>query len=195
MPRPARSVSSTDQPEISTLGAILARERTIRGWNIEYMAARAGLSTGLLSQLERGIGNPSFSTLVSLANALEIPVGAFFAGDASDSDLVVHPWSRKRLVLADKGLTYELLVPNLQGTISMLYVEMPDHFSNELVPFKHAGEECSIVLKGSVEIHVGDRIAVLEQGDSIRFGSTIDHWYRTFDDVATIITAMTPPSF
>jgi transcriptional regulator with XRE-family HTH domain len=177
------------------VGAIIARERAVRGLSIEDLAQRASMSTGLISQLERGIGNPSLGTLVGLANALELPIGAFFEGAASDDELVVHPHSRKRLVLSDHNLTYELLVPNLQGKLAMLHIELPPGFSNEHRPFRHAGEECAYVMKGRLEIHVAERTAELRSGDSVRFASSTPHWYRTFDDSVLVISAMTPPSF
>jgi transcriptional regulator with XRE-family HTH domain len=181
-------------PESRTVGATIALQRATHGLTIEELARRASISTGLLSQLERGIGNPSLSTLTRLAQALDIPIGAFFAGSTSETDIVVHPHTRKRLILAERNLTYQLLVPDLQGTLSMLHIEMPPGFTNEGAPFRHAGEECMLVMKGEIETHAEQRTFLLTEGDSIRFASSTPHWYRTFEHGAVLITAMTPPS-
>jgi uncharacterized cupin superfamily protein len=77
----------------------------------------------------------------------------------------------------------------------MLYIELPPGFSNANAPFNHHGEEVVFVLSGSIEIHLGDREWLLAPGDSIRFFSTIDHWYRTFDERVVVIAAQSPPSF
>jgi transcriptional regulator with XRE-family HTH domain len=177
------------------VAATIARERALRGFSIEDLAQRAAMSTGLISQLERGIGNPSLGTLVALANALELPIGAFFEGATRDDELVVHPETRKRLVLSDHNLTYELLVPNLQGNLAMLRVVLPPGFSNEQRPFQHAGEECAYVLEGCIELHVAGQTAELRTGDSVRFLSSMAHWYRTYEGRVVVISAMTPPSF
>jgi mannose-6-phosphate isomerase-like protein (cupin superfamily) len=92
-------------------------------------------------------------------------------------------------------MTYQLLVPNLQGALSMLYIELPPRFSNVDAPFSHHREEVVFVLSGSIEINIGDRARLLAPGDSIRFSSVIDHWYRTFDERVVVITAQTPPLF
>lgn len=193
MNRQSRTAESTS-PLSGLVGATIALNRSTRGLTIEELARRSSISTGLLSQLERGIGNPSLSTLTRLAQALDIPIGAFFTGSDDEADIVVHPHTRKRLVLAEKNLTYELLVPDLQGALSMLHIEMPPEFTNEHDPFRHPGEECMLVLNGRIETHAEERTFILSAGDSIRFTSRIPHWYRTFEEGAVLITAMTPPS-
>jgi transcriptional regulator with XRE-family HTH domain len=180
---------------VDAIGGRIARERALHGLSIDELAQRAGISNGLLSQIERGIGNPSLSTLVGLANALDMPLGAFFAGAADESDIVVRAQSRKHLVLSDHRLVYELLVPDLQGRLSMLHIELPPGFSNQEKPFAHAGEECELVLEGHVDAYIGERNFSLGPGDSIRFNSAIPHWFRTFETKVVIISAMTPPSF
>ena len=177
------------------VGSILARERSNRGMTIEKLAREAGVSNGLLSQLERGMGNPSIVTLSNLARALGIPIGTFFEPIGPETDDVVHPHTRRHLMLADRRMVYQLLVPDMRGAISMLYIELPPGFCNEDAPFNHQGEEVVFVLSGSIEINIGDRKRLLEAGDSIRFLSTIDHWYRTFDEHVVVITAQAPPSF
>ena len=179
---------------MSGVGATIARERAMRSLSIDELAQRASISAGLISQLERGIGNPSLSTLLSLANTLHIPVGAFFQGAGND-EVVVHPATRRRLVLNDRQLTYQLLVPDLQGSLSMLYIELPPRFSNEDQPFTHPGEEAAFVLEGRLHTFIGDRTFELNPGDSMRFNPRLPHWYRTGDESVVVITAMTPPSF
>ena len=180
---------------IDVVGARIAHERAARGLSIEVLAQRAGISSGLQSQIERGIGNPSLNSLVGLAGALQVPLGAFFGGSGQDSDVVVHPETRKRLVLSNPNLVYELLVPDLQGSLSMLHIELPPGFSNEDKPFAHPGEECELIVEGHLEAHIGDRCMQLAPGDSIRFNCALPHWFKTFDEKVVVISAMTPPSF
>lgn len=180
---------------MSGVAATIARERNARELTLDELARRASVAAGLLSELERGIGNPSLNTLVSIANALEVPLGTFFEGPNTDGDIVVRAATRRHLVLSDQQVTYQLLVPNLQSNLSMVYVELPPGFTNEAAPFQHPGEEAELVLKGRVEVHLGDRLFLLKEGDSTRFVSSAPHWYRTFETGCAIVSAMTPPSF
>lgn len=193
--RRSRTTSLAADDIVGLIGQRIARERANRAMSIEELAQVAGISTGLLSQIERGIGNPSLSTLRGMADALGLPLGTFFETPAAESDLVVHPSTRRRLVLSDRSLVYELLVPDLSRALSMLRIELPPHFSNEDKPYSHVGEECELILEGRVEAHIGDRNFLLDAGDSIAFNSAIPHWYRTFEERVVVISAMTPPSF
>ena len=182
---------------VDAVGERIARERALRKFSIEELAQRAEVSTGLLSQIERGIGNPSLSSLLGIAGALDLPLGSLFFGGVNgngESDMVVRPHARKRLVLSDHNLVYELLVPDLQGRLSMLHIELPAGFSNQDKPFSHPGEECELVLQGRLEAHVGERVFALGPGDSVRFNCAIPHWFKTFDQKVVIISSMTPPS-
>lgn len=188
---------SSEAPAVNLtrwLGRVIAAERAQLGLTVAELARRAGISAGLVSQLERGVGNPSLETVASLSRALGVPMGRFFAG-ASVEGNVVRRLERKRLVLGDGSLTYEMLVPDLSGRLSMLSIELPPHFTNEHAPFEHVGEEVLVILEGSVDMYVGGSHTRLLEGDSIRINAAIPHWYATDSDPVRVISAMTPPSF
>jgi transcriptional regulator with XRE-family HTH domain len=54
------------------LGAAVKQLREQRGATQEALAYEAGITTGTLSQLERGISNPSWGTLKVVAGALGV---------------------------------------------------------------------------------------------------------------------------
>lgn len=54
------------------LGAAVKQLREQRGTTQEALAYEAGITTGTLSQLERGISNPSWGTLKAVARALGV---------------------------------------------------------------------------------------------------------------------------
>ena len=58
------------------------------------------------------------------------------------------------------------------------------------------GEEIGIVLSGSLDVHVGDASYRLDAGDSIRFSSTVPHWFvNPGPDPVDAIWVSTPPSW
>ena len=176
------------------LGRVIATERAQQGLTVAELARRAKVSTGLVSQLERGLGNPSMETVANLARALKVPIGSFFAGAAVEGN-VVRRDERKRLALGNGSLVYEMLVPDLSGRLSMLSIELPPHFTNEHAPFQHLGEEALVVLTGIVDIYVDGSHIQLREGDSIRIDAALPHWYTTGTEPVRVISAMTPPSF
>lgn len=54
------------------LGAAVKQLREQRGSTQEALAYEAGITTGTLSQLERGISNPSWGTLKAVVGALGV---------------------------------------------------------------------------------------------------------------------------
>jgi transcriptional regulator with XRE-family HTH domain len=182
-------------PTMQAVGALVRKLRVKAGRSLASLAAAAELSPGLLSQIERGIGNPSFTTLIKLAHALEVPVGKFFVSETKTGALVragEHP----RLLLAETNLIYELLTPHINGKLAMIRAQVAAGWSNESEPYLHEGEECVMVTQGELRIAVGGDLYVLREGDSLTYDPGMPHWYHNATDHdAVLIGAMTPPSF
>lgn len=177
------------------LGALIRRLRTDADLSMASVAASAGISLGLLSQIERGMGNPSLSTMVKLANALDVPISRFFVGERPAHALIrrgEHP----RLQIADDRLVYELLTPQTHSRLGMIRAEVPGGCSNEDAPFRHEGEECIYLLEGELIASLDGTIYHLREGDSLTFDPWLPHWYRNEAERSAIaVTAMTPRSF
>ena len=186
-----------DQAErtMTAAGALVLRLRHDAGYSIGALAAEANLSPGILSQIERGQGNPSLTTLIKLSQALRVPVGRFF-NTADQGGAVVRRDARMRLEVSEDNLIYELLTPHLQGQLGVLRAQIGAGWDNEDAPFRHPGEECVTVLQGQLFVSINGRNYDLEEGDSLTYDSSLPHWYRnpTSQD-AVLIGAMTPPSF
>ena len=182
--------------DVVVLGRVLRETRVAAQFSVEALAATAGVSAGLISQLERGRGNPSFLTLRRLATALQVPLGHFLQGPET-GQMVVRADRRKRLRLpTGPGLVYELLTPGLGGSLEVLRSQIPPGFDNRDDPFRHTGEECVHLLSGTLQIGIGGRRYELAEGDSITYDSSVPHyWVNAADSVAVIIGAVTPPSF
>lgn len=182
-------------PTMQTVGELVRRLRSEANYSIATLAASADLSPGLLSQIERGMGNPSFTTLIKLAHALGVPVGRFFVSENGTGALVrrgEHP----RLLLAEENLIYELLTPHMNGRLGMIKAHIAAGWSNESAPYLHEGEECVLVTKGELRISVGGELYVVREGDSLTYDPGLPHWYHNAGRRdAELIGAMTPPSF
>lgn len=180
---------------ISAVGGLVLQLRRDAQLSIAALAERADVSAGLLSQIERGIGNPSFTTLIKLAQALEVPVGRFFGGEEKPG-LLVRQEDRRRLLVAEHNLVYELLTPHMHGRLGMIKAEIAAGWDNEKFPFVHEGEECITVLTGELLVSVNGSEYTLTQGDSLTYDCSLPHWYRNpTERPAVLIGAMTPPSF
>src|SRR5215475_6687370 len=60
------------------IGRRLAAHRAQRGMRVAELDREVGVTPSLISQIERGMSRPSVSTLFAIAQALDVPVDAFF---------------------------------------------------------------------------------------------------------------------
>jgi transcriptional regulator with XRE-family HTH domain len=180
---------------MASLGELIREARSGR-YTIEELAVRSGVSAGRISQLERGLANPSFETLWRLVTALEVPLGSFFQGPVEAPRLVVRKEERKRLELPQDDLVYELLTPDLQGSLEVFTVRVPPGFDNSRRPLTHRGEKFIHVLEGQLNVTVADQVSTLAAGDSITFDASLPHFVSNpFAERAGLLAAVTPPSF
>lgn len=199
MPRSARSTEAgkpgNPTPTMAVVGNLVRELRHAADLSIAGLAQAADLSPGLLSQIERGQGNPSFTTLVKLAQALDVPVGRFFLADTAAGALV-RAGTHRRLLLADENLEYTLITPHMNGRLGMIKAQVAAGWSNESTPFEHPGEECILITEGELMVCIAGTMHTLYEGDSITYDSSLSHWYRNATDSnAVLVGAMTPPSF
>jgi transcriptional regulator with XRE-family HTH domain len=186
------------------LGTKVRQFRTERSMRAKELAEAAGVSPSLISQIENDVTTPSIDVLRRIAAALHVAVGDFFnAGGRSvpnnrvavNHSPVVRANARKKLILPTSNWVYELLTPDLQGRLELLWLEIGPGSGQEEFSI-HEGEEANVVIKGRVHIWVEDEEYVLEEGDAITFESSRPHRTVNLDsETAIVISAITPPSF
>jgi len=109
--------------------------------------------------------------------------------------MVVRSNERRRVLLDRIGLTYELLTPDFQRSISFFLCEIPPGFDNKRYPYEHAGEETTHILRGPLELFLRDQPYLLYEGDTITYDAGTPHaWKNQGIEPALIIGASTPPS-
>src|SRR5262249_9268211 len=80
---------------VSDLGGALARTlqslRAERGWSLDQLAARSGVSKGVLVALEQARSNPNLATLARISDAFGVPVTYLVDVPAEPSVRVTGP--------------------------------------------------------------------------------------------------------
>lgn len=174
--------------------------RKEKGLTLSELSGTTGLSPAIVSQIERGLANPSFTTLAQLAHGLEIPVGKLFPHRAESRSPVVRKGERRDLrgVVPETGgnSVYELLTPDLNGTMEAIWVVTPPGHGSVDGPFTHGGEEVGIVLSGAVDVYLDGQKHVVEAGDTITYDSTVPHWYEnSYEEPCVAIWVISPPTW
>src|SRR5690625_6298542 len=152
----------TPDYDVAALGAIVRRTRQRMGLSVEALAARSDLSAGLISQLERGRGNPSLQTLSRLASALGTQLVSLLQSAQRRGEPVVRADARTVLPDLDPAPdgaprpVRELLTPDQNLPLQVIRTVMPPGFSNEDRPFRHLGLESVHVLEGELLVVLGE---------------------------------------
>lgn len=190
----------TRQERLRDLGGTIRELRQEQRLSTVALAKACGVSTSMISQMERGLTSPSLDVLWSVARALDVPIGTFFQGEPVEVALgrepvVVRADQRKRLGI-NSTLTYELLSPDLRHQIEFIWVEFGPGVEGPLAPFIHPGEEQMVVIQGEMHFWVDGEVFVLQAGDCITIDASRPHRAGNRSDTpAIVIAAITPPSF
>lgn len=188
-----------------TLGTRIRNFRKASKLTLVDLAEECHISPSFLSQIERDQANPSVTTLYAIAEVLGVSMSSFFEEpdkkspnekpQANNFAKVVRKDRRKVLIYPGSGIRNELLTPDLNGAIQMMWIVMPPGTDSGEEPFVHEGEECGLILQGQIETTVGGEKYLLGPGDSIYHNSQIPHRNRVVGDTEVIIVvAKTPPS-
>ena len=177
------------------IGKRLHKRRTELQLTLRELAAKTDLTSSFLSQLERGLANPSLKTLQKLTTVLDVPL-LYFMEEKSYQSPVVKADSRSKIDLDDSRVSYELLVPDLTGSIEVLLGTISTDCENIVRKLPVETEEVLYVLEGQLLVGVNNEEYVLSPGDSIRVnGSELEKLCNASDEKTRWISIITPPVF
>ncbi|MEL7453134.1 MAG: XRE family transcriptional regulator [Pseudomonadota bacterium] len=154
-------------------------------------------SVGFVSQIERGLSEPSISDLRNIAKLFGVPLSFFFGGNPApvgESRHIVRANNRRRLGNPDEGLVEELLSPDLGGSFEIIRSEFaPGGFLAE--PQQRDTEEAGYVISGQLELEISGTWHTLHAGDSFRFSGDHYRWRNTTKQPAVVIWVVSPPVY
>jgi transcriptional regulator with XRE-family HTH domain len=168
------------------IGERIRQQRTARGWTLDELADRSGVSRRMVINIEHGEGNPSIATLLRISDALGVGLPVLVDVERP-RELTVTPAGQAPVLWRGPSGGQALLVA---GTEPPDVVELWDW---TLRPGEeHSSEahsagtrELLLVLEGRVDLRVGDRTDRLEAGDSAAFAGDVAHGYATPADAET----------
>ncbi len=185
-----------EDPYAPYRGSIIRRIRKSQDLTLANLAQKTGLSLSFLSQVERGITNPSINSLRRIAIALETPLSHFFDESESRDGPVVRRNERRVLVNRDSRLIYQLLSSDHDHRIEFLLSRLEVGATSAEFPMAHKGDEAGLVLQGECRIELGENKYDLKEGDSIYITENTPHRFSNTGRVPlVIVSAISPPGF
>jgi transcriptional regulator with XRE-family HTH domain len=162
------------QSQLGSFGVRLRELRLARGWTLEELACRSGLSKAFLSRLESSGRQASIAAVLTLARVFDVSLTSLFeSAGAAEPCVIVRACEAETRQL--NGLKYVNLSHagrffNLQPikVIVPLSRQGADHYH-------HDGEEWIYVLAGGLTLSLAGKTYELNPGDAAHFDSRLPH--------------------
>jgi transcriptional regulator with XRE-family HTH domain len=147
------------------------------------LGEHTGMSSGMLSKIERGQLFPTLPTLLKIAMVFGVGLEHFFV-DSKDRPTLAVVRKKDRLRLPDRpsaenpSFFFESLdFPISDRKMEAYYAEFEPH-SGATEPHKHSGAEIIYLLSGQLAVNVDGEDTLLAKGDSMYFDCAFPHSYR-----------------
>jgi transcriptional regulator with XRE-family HTH domain len=141
--------------------------RSQRGWSLDDLGERAGLSASTISRIETGKRTVGLDVLVPLARALGVRLDELVADD-DDGDVVIRPTATG----SDDATVWALSRPGA-STAAIKVRLRPSRRRPE--PQVHPGHDWLFVLTGTVELTLGERLLTVQAGEAAEFSTMTPH--------------------
>lgn len=160
------------------VGSRLRQLRQERGKSMRSLARASGLSTNALSMIERSKTSPSVSTLYKIAEALDVPITAFFRLEPPKQSIVFRKASERKRVIFPQGVWEGLGGESFSGRMEPFMLTLDVDGASGPYGMLHSGHEFVLCLSGQLEYDIEDQKFLLEPGDSLIFAAQMRHLWR-----------------
>jgi transcriptional regulator with XRE-family HTH domain len=171
--------------------------RAERGWTLDMLAARSGVSKGVLVAIEQGRSNPNLATLARLGDAFGVPVTRLVEVGDEPVVRVTGPDERRVLWRGPSGGTGTILAATDPPWATELWrweLKPGETFGGD----SHAAgsREMVSVEQGTLTLSVAGETFEITGGESARFSGGRTHRYSNKSDADVVLTMVVviPPA-
>jgi len=160
----------------TNIGQNLKKVRKSRGLTIDSLSLNSGVSKSMISEIERGIRNPSISILWNIANGLKTPLNLFLKEDNLNSPMVYKMGDHSSI--EGNGYSFHPLMNFEEDKKFEIYFNeyMPN--SQTETSFHYDGvEEYALITSGSLIVYIDNKKVVANEGEVIHFIADKPHYY------------------
>ena len=173
------------------LGERLFALRSARGWTLEELAERSGLSQPFLSRLESSSRQPSIAAVLTLARVFGVPMGSLFDSQNADESCIVVR-GKDAAIREGDGVSYAPMSTASRFNLQPIRLVISASRSGT-ERYQHEGEEWVFVLSGRLRLSVGEKQHIIDAGDAAHFDSRLPHRLDALDGKdATIVLVACP---
>jgi len=160
------------------IGARLRHAREAGRLSLADVEARTGLSKGFLSKVERDASSPSVANLVSICDAIGLPMADLFAVPRTT---LIRAADRPSMDLPKAAAVRDTLItPETERHVTVLETVVAADGGSGGDALYAMPSECEVcfVLEGEIEVVLEDETFALGPGDALTFGAAVPHTWR-----------------
>jgi transcriptional regulator with XRE-family HTH domain len=159
------------------LGERVRGLRRERGWTLELLAERSGVSRAMISKLERGEKNPTLVVAAKVAEGLGVNLSQLVGIEEKRAVVVVPQERRMTMRDPETGFERQLLSPSFGGRgVEFIRNVVPEgSTSGEFPPHRRGVEEYVVVERGRLRAVLGGEEYFLDEGDAAYFEADVAH--------------------
>lgn len=169
------------------LGQIIATNlnelRTERNLTLGQLAKISGISKAMLSDIEKGNGNPTINTIWKIANGLNVPYTRLMEHIEKEATVVRKSEPTVQTGETDHYRIYCYFTNTPVRNFELFYVELDANSSNATVGHSKKAQEYIYIIQGELTLHTEMGDHTLNAGDALVFDSSIAHTYINKQDV------------
>jgi transcriptional regulator with XRE-family HTH domain len=160
------------------IGGRVRQGRGSRGWTLDQLAGRSGVSRRMLVSIEQGSANPSIATLLRISDALGIGLPALVDMDHPPGLRVTRAGTAPVLWRGKLGGQAVLVAGTEPPDVTELWDwTLGPRESHSSQAHAAGTRELLLVLDGQLKLKVGQHAEVLDKGDSASFAGDLPHGY------------------
>lgn len=160
---------------VALVGNRIRELRSKRNLTLQSLADRTGLSSSMLSLVERGKTSPSIGTLVAIASALGVHMTDLFDDDNVKETQPVVRFEDQHVYVTGEGVQRRVVRTDDTHGIELVMNEYEPKTGSGGEPVHHEGHELGLVLEGNLTVEVNGMLYELKPGDSISYDSNLPH--------------------
>jgi transcriptional regulator with XRE-family HTH domain len=163
------------------IGENLKRIRKTRNLTIDDLSASSNVSQSMISEIERGIRNPSITIIWNLANALKVPLNYFLKDERQDEPVIYHIKETEQI--GGNGYSFHSIIDfDSDKKFEIYFSKFGAHtVSDKSVHFEGV-EEYALVTQGKLTLFMNDRSYTAGEGEVIHFSAHQEHCYANETD-------------
>ncbi|MEN8654299.1 XRE family transcriptional regulator [Streptomyces sp. 21So2-11] len=180
-----------------SLARNLKRWRGERGFTLDALAARAGVSRGMIIQIEQARTNPSVGTTVKLADALGISITTLLDFEQGPQVRLVPQDQAVRMWSTEAGSYTKLLVgTEARGPLELWSWRLMPGDASASDPHPEGTIELLHVTAGDLTLLVDGEPHIVAAGASATFEANAPHAYRNdgSETVEMVMAVSIPPA-